>query len=150
MIIRPWTDSCFRRAKDGCALFPFPSPIELLLRIFSLVRGFAAALLGIIVGLLSDCASLFVELSQVVPLQRVPVARNDTHPADRLCILISTRTIEQLWQLETYLVDVDQYDLVRSSQVHLVLGFDQICDAFDDVVPLESAVVTDGCPDCVL
>lgn len=50
----------------------------------------------------------------------------------------------------SHLVDVDQNDLVRRSKVHLVLGFNQIGDSLDDNVPIESVVVANRSPDCVL
>jgi hypothetical protein len=39
-----------------------------------------------------------------------------------------------------YLINIHQYDLVWSAEVHPVDGIDGIGDAFDHIVPLQSVV----------
>lgn len=45
---------------------------------------------------------------------------------------------------KTYLVNFQQDDLVRSSQIDFVLGINQVRDAPDDIVPFEGVVAANG------
>lgn len=52
--------------------------------------------------------------------------------------------------LLTYLIDIYQYDLVRGTKVYFVLRVNDIGDAVDDIVPLESIVIPDRRPNSIL